>query len=89
MKMSTNKKLKELSDLAGKMKDEFAGKAKQGDKRALSRAGEMTMLQHWAEKVRNCEHTFKWADGRRVCSKCGFEDPDSLSIEEKWAEAWL
>lgn len=87
--MSTNEKLKDLSDLAGKMKDEFAEKAKQGDTRALSRAGEMTMLQHWTEKVRNCEHTFKWEDGRRVCSKCGFEDPDSLSIEEKWAEAWL
>ena len=85
---SDNEKLKKLSDLAGKMKEEYAEKAKKGDGHALSRAGEMTMLQHWAEKVRNCEHTYEWKDGRRVCSKCGLEDPDSLSIEEKWAEAW-
>ena len=84
-----NEKLKELSDLAGKMKDEFVEKAKQGDEHGLSRAGEMTLLQHWAEKVRNCDHTYEWKDGRCICSKCGLEDPDSLSIEEKWAEAWL
>ena len=82
-------KLKKLGELAGKMKEDFVNKAKQGDKGALSRAGEMTLLQHWAEKVRNCEHTFERKDGRDVCTKCGFEDPDSLSIEEKWAEAWL
>jgi hypothetical protein len=83
-----DEKLKQLENLAGQMKDEFVEKAKQGDERALSRAGEMTLLQHWAEKVRNCEHDFEWKDGRRVCSKCGFEDPDSVPIEEKWADAW-
>jgi hypothetical protein len=83
------KKLKDLADLVGKMKNEYVKKAEQGDKLALNRAGEMTMLQLWAEKVRNCDHVYEWEDGRRVCSKCGFEDPDSLSIEEKWAEAWL
>lgn len=81
-------KLKKLEELAGKMKDEFVEKAKQGDKHALSRAGEMTLFQYWAEKVRNCEHTFERKDGRLVCSKCGFEDPDSVPIEEKWADAW-
>ncbi len=86
---SNNEKLKNLADLAGKMKDEFVEKAKQGDEHALSRAGEMSLLQYWAEKVRNCKHTFEWENGRRVCTKCGFEDPESLSIEEKWAEAWL
>lgn len=86
---SDNEKLKDLSDLAGKMKDDFVEKAEQGDKRALSRAGEMSMLQAWAEKVRKCKHNYEWKDGRRVCTKCGLEDPDSLSIEEKWAEAWL
>lgn len=85
----TNEKLRELSELAGKMKEEYVEKAKQGDGRALSRAGEMTLLQAWAEKIRHCEHTFVWENGKRVCSKCGFEDPDSMSIEEKWAEAWL
>lgn len=84
-----NGKLKDLADLAGKMKDEFVEKAKQGDEHAMSHAGEMTLLQHWAEKVRNCDHTFERKDGRDVCTKCGFEDPESLSIEEKWAEAWL
>lgn len=84
-----NIKLKQLAELVGKMQEEFAEKASQGDKQALSRSGEMTLFKHWIEKVRNCEHTFKWKDGRCVCSKCGFEDPDSLSIEEKWAEAWL
>ena len=86
---SENEKLKRLADLAGKMKDEFVEKAKQGDEHALSQAGEMTLLQHWAEKVRKCEHTFVLKDGRDICTKCGFVDPDSLSIEEKWAEAWL
>lgn len=51
---SDNEKLKDLADLVGKMKDEFVEKAKQGDEHALSRAGEMTLLKHWAEKVRNC-----------------------------------
>lgn len=87
--MNNNEKLKDLSELAGKMKDEYVEKAKQGDEHALSRAGEMTMLQHWAEKVRTCQHTFEWVDGERKCTKCGLRDPDSLSIEEKWAEAWL
>ena len=32
---SDNEKLKDLSDLAGKMKDEFVEKAEQGDERAL------------------------------------------------------
>ena len=84
-----DKKLKQLAELSGKMKEDFVEKAKQGDEHALSRAGEMSMLQYWAEKVRKCEHTFERKDGRDVCTKCGFEDPDSLSIEEKWAEAWL
>ena len=77
---SDNEKLKDLADLAGKMKEEYVEKAEQGDKGALSRAGEMTLLQHWAEKVRKCEHTFERKDGRDVCTKCGFEDPESLSI---------
>ena len=87
--MENKDKLKDLADLAGKMKEEFEEKAKQGDKGALSRAGEMSGLQYWAEKVCNCKHTFEWENGRRCCTKCGMEDPDSLSIEEKWAEAWL
>ena len=41
---SDNEKLKKLSDLAGKMKDEYVEKAKKGDEHAMSRAGEMTML---------------------------------------------
>lgn len=86
--MSRETKLKELSDLAGKMKEEFAEKAAQGDEKAKIRSGEMSMLQYWAEKVRNCDHTFERINGRDVCTKCGFEDPDSIPIEEKWADAW-
>ena len=53
-----DKKLKKLAELAGTMKEELVEKAQQGDKSALSRAGEMTALQYWAEQVRKCEHNY-------------------------------
>ena len=65
-------KLKELSDLAGKMKEEFVEKAKQGDKGALSRAGEMTLLMHELEKSQSCQHNWTTdMTGRYYCTKCG------------------
>lgn len=87
-KMSEDK-LKDLEELAGKMKEDFAEKAQQGDEHAAIRAGEMSLFEAWVEKIRNCDHTFVRKDDRRVCSKCGFEDPDSIPIEEKWRDAWL
>lgn len=89
MSNNNDDKLKDLAELAGQMKEEFVEKAKDGDESALSRAGEMALLQGWAERVRTCQHTFEWKDGERICTKCGLEDPDSISIEEKWREAWL
>lgn len=90
--MNNDEKLKQLENLAGQMQDEFAEKARQGDGRAMGRAGEMTLLKYMAEKSRTCQHTYEWTiiGGERVhmCTKCGLWDPDTQSIEEKWADAW-
>jgi len=87
-----DEKLKQLEDMAGQMQDEYVEKAKQGDERAMGRAGEMALLKYMAEKSRTCQHTYEWRtiDGERVhiCTKCGLWDPEEQSIEEKWADAW-
>ena len=87
-----DEKLKQLENLASQMQDEFVEKAKQGDERALGRAGEMFLLKYMAEKSRTCQHTYEWTtiggESVHICTIFGLWDPEAQSIEEKWADAW-
>ena len=67
-----DKKLKQLAELSGKMKEEFIEKSKLDDKGALSRAGEMTLLMHELKKSQSCQHNWTTDEtGRYYCTKCG------------------